>query len=50
MFLFILNKYHDLYRVQDGLEYGDGGSEDLAGLSNDVFHNDDNYTKSKKNR
>ena len=44
------NKYHDLYRVQDGLEYGDGGSEDLAGLSNDVFHNDDNYSKSKKYR
>ena len=44
------NKYHDLYHVQDGLEYGDGGSEDLAGLSSDVFHNDDNDTKSKKNR
>ena len=44
------NKYHDLYHVQDGHEYGGSGSEELAELSNDVFHNDDNYTKSKKNR
>ena len=43
------NNYDDVYQLQNSSFHG-GASEDLAGLSNDVFHNDDHVESNSKRK